>query len=84
MASDAWKAWAVPWKFPRSVAGKPAWRSAACTAFTASPRATPAARLNDSVTAGNWPWWLTSSGVVRGAKCVKALSGTWAPVDERT
>ena len=29
---------------------------------TASPSATPGARLNDSVTAGNWPWWLTDSG----------------------
>ena len=33
---------------------------------TASPSATPGARLNDSVTAGNCAWWFTASAVRGG------------------
>ena len=39
---------------------------------TASPSDTPGARLNDSVTAGNCPWWLTASGVVDRPKWANA------------
>ena len=35
---------------------------AACTRATASPSATPGRRLNDSVTDGSCPVWLTDSG----------------------
>ena len=34
------------------------------TALTASPSDARSARLNDSVAAGNCPWWLTVSGVL--------------------
>src|ERR1017187_8950859 len=47
--------------------------------LTASPRATPGARLNDSVTAGTCPWWVIASGAVGGAYRVNALSGTCVP-----
>ena len=57
---------------------------ASSTALTASPRATPGARLNESVTAGNWPWWFTASVVVEGAYRLNADSGTGAPADVRT
>src|SRR5678816_410645 len=79
LASEAWKACAVPWKLARIDGGRPIARSAARMAVTAWPRETPGARLNDSVTAENWPWWLMASGAVLGARREKALSGTWAP-----
>ena len=84
LASEAWKAWAVPWKLARMEAGSPIPRSTPSMAFTASPSATSGARLNDRVTDGSCPWWLTCSGVMPGVMCVKALRGTWAPVGERT
>ena len=40
-------------------------RAAWVMASTASPSATPGRRLNVSVTAGNWPWWVTDSGPAR-------------------
>ena len=56
--------------------------SSACICWifsTAWPSATPGARLNDSVTAGNWPWWLTVSGATLVVKWATVLSGTCAP-----
>src|SRR5204862_7831038 len=55
LASEAWKACAVPWKLARMLAGRPISRSAASMAVTASPRATPGARLKERVTAGELP-----------------------------
>src|ERR1700691_5812003 len=46
------------------------------TALIASPSAAFGPRLNDTVTAGNWPWWLIESASVVFSKCEKALSGT--------
>ena len=80
MASEAWKAWAVPWKLAVTAAGMLTSRSAAWMFCTASLRAMPGARLNDSVTDGKNPWWLTARGVVLGANLVMALSGTCWPV----
>ena len=77
LASEAWKACAVPWKLARIEAGMFICRSAAWMFVTASPSAIPGARLNDSVTAGKKPWWFTASGVVPAEKCVMAESGTW-------
>ena len=79
MASDAWKACAVPWKLPWMRGGRPSARVAASTAATASPSETPGARLNDSVTAGNCPWWLIESGAVVSVTRVTARSGTGPP-----
>ena len=84
VASEAWKAWAVPWKLARTDAGMLMSRSAAWIAVTASPRAMPGARLKDSVTEGKKPWWFTASGVVVGWKCVMVLSGTCLPVEDFT
>ena len=52
------------------------------TAVMALPRAPFAARLNDTVIAGNCPWWLIESGSVVCSKCEKALSGTALLVTE--
>ena len=49
---------------------------------TASPSATPGARLNESVTDGNCPWWLTDSGVASARSVTSADSGTCAPVGD--
>ena len=46
---------------------------------TAAPSDTPGARLKETVTAGNWPWWLTRSGVARSSMVVKVESGTCPP-----
>ena len=48
------------------LAGSPICRVAASMAATASPRATPPARLKEMVTAGNCPRWLTESEVLVG------------------
>ena len=37
-------------------------RASCSTRATASPSATPGAMLNDSVTDGSWPMWLTDCG----------------------
>ena len=64
MASDSWNAWAVPEKLPRIVAGSRISASAALIASTAWPSATPTGRLNERVTEGNCPEWLTLRGAV--------------------
>src|SRR3984885_5445470 len=46
------------------------------TALIASPSAAFGPRLNDTVMAGNCPWWLIESASVVFSKCEKALSGT--------
>ena len=58
---ESWNACAVPWKLPDTVPGSVS-RAASCTRATASPSATPGRRLNDSVTDGSCPVWLTDSG----------------------
>src|SRR5437773_6407845 len=84
LESEAWKACAVPWKLPRMDAGMFICRSAAWIFVTASPSATPGARLKDRVTAGQKPWWFTASGVVLGVNFVMVESGTCAPVEDLT
>src|SRR5882724_5716927 len=64
LASAAWKACAVPLKLACTESGSPIWRSAARIAVTAWPSAASGARLKESVTEGNCPWWLMASGVV--------------------
>ncbi len=49
------------------VDGSPIRRVAASIAVTALPSETPGARLNDTVTAGNWLWWFTASNVEDGS-----------------
>ena len=52
---------------------------AACTRATASPSATPGRRLNDSVTDGSCPVWLTDSGPTVWRVVTTAESGTSLP-----
>ena len=77
MASDCWKACAVPWKLPWIVAGTPiCCMVVAGSPLTASLSDLPGGRLNEMVVATNGPWWLTASGVVPGPKWLNADSGT--------
>src|SRR5262249_57113451 len=84
LASAAWKAWAVPWKVARIDGGMAISRSAARIASTAWPREARGARLNEKVTAGNWPWWLMASGASVGVKWAQGLRRTGAPVVDLT
>src|SRR5580704_18092305 len=52
------------------------------TAVMASPSAALGARLNETVMAGNCPWWVMESACVVVSKCEKVLSGTALAVDE--
>ena len=45
------------------------------TAVMALPSEAFGARLNDTVMAGNCPWWVMASDSVVFSKCAKALSG---------
>ena len=62
-----------------TVAGTRSSRSIAWIASTAWPSATPGARLNDSVTAGNWPWWLTEQRLDLRGEMGEACSAAPAP-----
>src|ERR1044071_2138553 len=79
LASEAWKAWAVPWKLARIEAGRPRSCRALSMACTASPRATPGARLKERVTAGNWPW-IDGQGGGGGGKVGECAQGRGGPV----
>jgi len=54
----------------------PSLAEVAWIALTASPSEVPGARLNETVVAGNCPWWLITSGPVVLEKRVTALKGT--------
>ncbi|KAG1433957.1 hypothetical protein G6F55_014626 [Rhizopus delemar] len=58
LVSEFWNASAAPWNRVSTPAGKPISASAAMMASTALDSDAPGARLNEMVTAGNWPWWL--------------------------
>src|SRR5215472_15772377 len=62
------------------LAGSPAASLARFTASTAAPSDEPGARLKESVTTGNWPWWLTVIGADWKSTWVNAESGTCPPV----
>src|SRR6202041_3697684 len=49
-------------------------------ARVASPREAPGARLNESVTTGNCPWWLTARGALVVCDRTKVESGTGGPL----
>ena len=77
--SESWNTCAVPWKPVVIVAGRLASRATSSIATVASPIANPGARLNEIVTAGCWPWWLTSNGPTDGTGVVTADSGIDCP-----
>src|SRR6476646_2449888 len=86
--SPAWVDWntcAVPEKPVEMSAGRV--RAASCdTAADAGPSATPGRRLNDIVTDGTWPEWLTDVGpalrvsvaTVPSAMSVPFVEGTYS------
>ncbi|MCY1434726.1 hypothetical protein D9M71_507940 [compost metagenome] len=59
--SEFWNASAAPWKRVCTPTGMPISCCTCSIALTASPRATPCPRLNDIITAGNWPIWAIAS-----------------------
>src|ERR1022692_2685548 len=76
LASEPRNAAAAPSNWICALAGRPI---AACVfwiAVTASPSEAPGARLNEIVADGNWPMWLTTSGVARSLMRAMAVSGT--------
>ena len=50
----------------------------------ASPIAVPGSRLNEIVTDGNWPWWLTTSGATLTTLSTSVDSGTSWPAEDLT
>jgi len=71
---------------PENCVVTPAGRSrsaSACTSSVAAPSATPGFRLNDRVTEGICPEWLTATGPAVRESDATAFSGTSAPVCER-
>ncbi len=74
----------MPVNLPLMLVGKPIFCSAASMALTASPSATFGARLKNTVTDGNRPWWFTWMGPVPVRNFVTAVSGTVWPVVDRT
>ena len=80
---EDWNAWAVPWKVAAMVAGNVA-RASFSTSSVAGPRDTPGARLNESVTDGTWPEWLTVIGPTPALIRATESSGTSSPAVDRT
>src|SRR5690349_20198823 len=77
-ACAAWNACAVPEKFVAIVEGS-VLRATACTSLTASPNAAAGRRVNDKVTDGRCPAWLTATGPLLCVTVDTALSGTSVP-----
>ncbi len=81
MLSESRNACAVPWNEPLSACGSPISACALLIAFTASPSEAPGLRLNEIVTAGNWPWWLMDRyAVLFVSTLTKVDNGTCWPV----
>jgi hypothetical protein len=76
--SDDRNAAAVPWKLPCTLGGRRRSRAVRWVAASAAPSAAPGARLNEIVTAGNWPWCVIASGCVAEEMRAIARSGTAA------
>src|ERR1700684_3366778 len=70
------KAAAVPWKPACTLAGKFMFFAVLLMASIASPSEAFPARLKETVTDGNWPWWLIDSASVPGSIWVKSPRGT--------
>src|SRR3990167_5271107 len=72
LLSDFWNASAAPWKCAVIDRGMPISPCAETIAPTAWPRATPGARLNEIVVAGNCPKRSSLSGAARSSKVALA------------
>ena len=82
--SESWNACAVPWKRGRRSSPAASPPRSAWIASTASPSATPGFRLNEIVTDGSWPVWLTVSGPTSVVTVATVFSGISLPLDDRT
>ncbi|MNN41018.1 hypothetical protein D3C81_1551110 [compost metagenome] len=82
MEREARKASAAPWNSVTIEIGRFSSFSICVILSTAAPRDSPGARLNETVAAGNWPWWLTTSWPVRSLMRAMAPSGTCPPDDD--
>src|SRR5476649_2281859 len=76
LATDDWNTWAVPANWPVTLAGMRSCFTASSTSAVAWPIEVPGARLNDTVTAGNVPWWLMEIAVRERLLSASADSGT--------
>jgi hypothetical protein len=76
LSSEARNASAAPWNRVWILAGMRISRCARSMALTALPSEAPDPRLNDNVTAGNWPAWLITSRVWRCSTWAMLESGT--------
>ncbi|MCY1305355.1 hypothetical protein D9M70_551530 [compost metagenome] len=84
LASEARNASAAPWKRLCTPSGMPISCWVRSITATASPSDTPSARLNDRLTAGNWPMWLITSSALRSSTWARLDSGTWPPAPVAT
>jgi len=78
--SEARKASAAPWKVISTACGRPIRFIVASMPSTAWPSEAPAARLKDTVAAGNWPWCDSDSTAGRWVMRATVESGTGPPV----
>ena len=81
--SDDWNACAVPWNDVVTLEGSVP-LAVFSIASTASPSEVPGFRLNESVTEGSWPEWLTTVGPMVVENFAMLLSGTSCPDEART
>ncbi len=78
--SDAWKASAAPWNWVCTPTGMPISCFTWSMISTPLPRAMPGARLNDIITAGNWPIWVIASCAWRSSTRARLDRRTWPPL----
>src|SRR5665213_4452627 len=75
LARDDSKACAVPWKLGSMLAGMPSYWVTCWICSTAEPSDAPGAKLKESVTTGNWLWWLIVMGDGTKVPVTKLRSG---------
>jgi len=75
---------AVPWKLPLTLGGQLHVINDFFDGLGGIPSAMPGARLKESVTAGNCPWWLTERLVLEVLNLAKLESGTILPAEDLT
>ncbi|MNV22477.1 hypothetical protein D3C71_1134520 [compost metagenome] len=77
--SEARNASAAPCRRSSTPVGRPIAARAPSMACTASPSDAPGARLNENVTAGNWPTWLINRCAGRCSMRAMPFNGTCLP-----
>ncbi|MNQ69141.1 hypothetical protein D3C85_837220 [compost metagenome] len=84
LVREFWNASAAPWKRVSTLAGMPISASAAVMASTALDSDAPGARLNDTVTIGNWSRRFTARTVLPSEICATDDKGTCVPAEVGT